>query len=112
MGSSVKGITMQGTFKDEFVTWTGWVLYTWDHACEVFLSKEKPQFCPTLEEWSVQGSTEFSPDILEACGIDPISEAKSEYDFFYGEESDGKGNHNPIEIEITLPKCLLVVYSI
>ncbi len=105
-----------GTFeqlgKDNLKTWTGWAMYFWDHSYNVVLFQGEPK--KDSGGWFFGGGIEgISPYFLRACGIDVAFDKgdkshENAVEFYYGEESsDGRGQHNPIQITLILPKTLL-----
>jgi hypothetical protein len=104
---------MIGTFenlaKTKMVTWHGWAMYFWDHAYKVALSADEPHKDSGGYYFDKILTESVSPYFLRACGIDVPFDGLHEdvTEYYYGAESDGCGNHNPIEITLTLPKALL-----
>lgn len=90
----------------ETIKWTGWVVPYNNMGYMIGLFKEKPKKDPEFG-WSFEKEIRgaYSDQILKMCGIDisEMIESCGAKEFFYGKESDGCGQHNPIKVEIILP---------
>ena len=89
-------------------TWRGWAMYFWDMRHCVALFRCKP--VKIFGEYSHGDAVEHvSPYFLTACGIDVTFDVMGEAsrEFYYGQHSDGYGQHDPVRIELRLPKSLL-----
>ena len=101
---------LQTLANSEMATWRGWVIYSWEHGFRAYLYDYDKK--PTMDEigYSFEHAIEgVGPYFLRACGISIKFDHKGRvgHAFYYGKHSDQHGNHEPIEIELTLPRELL-----
>ena len=97
----------------ELAIWRGWVIYSWEHYFAAHLFVNMPQQDELGYSFN-SNPAEVNPYFLRACGIGVRFDLRGERgtQFYYGKHSDGRGNHDPIEIELTLPQPIFWLLGI